>query len=81
MRQVDCDDKDHRWRYWNFLRNVQGEFINLTHRTEYGDQKDFEHFLLANYGIKPMFVEGRYSASYYVVDDKKFLLTKLKHDF
>ena len=81
MRQVDCNDKDHRWRYWNFLRTVQGEFINLTYRTEYGGQKDFEHFLQANYGIKPMFVEGKYSDSYCIVDDKKFLLTKLKHDF
>lgn len=80
MRQVDCN-KDQRWRYWSFLRKAQSEFVGLTHGTEYGGQTDFETFLEANYGIKPMIAEGNYSGSYNIVNDKKFLLTKLKYDF
>ena len=80
MRQVDCD-KAQRFRYWSFLRKAQSDYVTLTHGTEYGGQKDFEYYLEANYGIKPMIAEGNYTGSYTIVDEKKMLLTKLKYDF
>ena len=79
MTRVDCD-KETRNKYWGVLRAAQAEFVELTWKTEYGTQKDFEYFLERNYGIAPIMDDGKYTQSYNIVDDKKFLLTKIKYD-
>jgi hypothetical protein len=80
MTKVDYDTKVRRNKYWTFLGNVQKEFTDLTWNTEYGTQADFENFLTQHYGIAPIMDDGRYTDSFKIVNDKKFLLTKIKYD-
>lgn len=80
MTRVDCPTPKDRNKYWALLRVAQAEFVRLTHGTEYGTQSDFEYFLERNYGIAPIMADGQYTGSYNIVDDKRFLLIKIKHD-
>lgn len=80
MTRIDLTTQKDRNKYWAFLQVAQAEFVRLTHGTEYGTQSDFEYFLERNYGIAPIMDDGHYTGSFNVVDDKKFLLTKIKHD-
>lgn len=80
MRTTMDNDRAQRNRYWRFLRDVQIEFTKLTWKTEYGTLADFEYFLEQNYGIVPVMDEGRFTDSFNVVNDKKFLLTRIKYD-
>ena len=80
MTRIDNDTKQQRNKYWALLRVAQAEFVRLTRGTEYGTQSDFEYFLERNYGIAPIMDNGQYTGSFNIVDDKKFLLTKIKHD-
>jgi len=80
MSRVDYYSKDERNNYWRFLRDVQGEFVKLTWKTEYGTQADFENFLQQNYGVATIMTEGQYSASFNIVNENKFLLTRIKYD-
>ena len=80
MARIDNETKQQRNKYWALLRVAQAEFVRLTYGTEYGTQSDFEYFLERNYGIAPIMNDGQYTGSFNVVDDKKFLLTKIKHD-
>lgn len=81
ITRVDLTTKEQRNKYWGFLRAVQAEFVKLTWKTEYGTQADFENFLQQNYGIAPEFnIERQYTNSYNIVNEKKYLLTKIKYD-
>ena len=80
MTRIDNDTKQQRNKYWALLRAAQSEFVKLTHGTEYGTQSDFEYFLERNYGIAPIMDNGQYTGSFNIVDDKRFLLIKIKHD-
>ena len=80
MTRIDNDTKQQRNKYWALLRAAQSEFVKLTHGTEYGTQSDFEYFLERNYGIAPIMDNGQYTGSFNIVDDKRFLLTKIKYD-
>ena len=80
MTRVDNPTPKDRNKYWALLRVAQAEFVRLTHGTEYGTQSDFEYFLERNYGIAPIMDNGQYTGSYNIVDDKRFLLIKIKHD-
>ena len=79
MTRVDCD-KETRNKYWRVLRVAQAEFVKLTWKTEYETQDNFVHYLNKHYGIDPIMDNGQYTGSYNIVDDKVFLLTKIKHD-
>lgn len=79
MTKVNCD-KETKFKYWRVLREARAEFVELTWKTEYGTQEDFKYFLERNYGIIPIMHNGQYTQSYNIVDDKKFLLTKIKYD-
>lgn len=80
MNKVNYYSKDKRNKYWRFLRDVQAEFVELTWKTEYGTQADFEYFLQQNYGVAPIMAEGKYTDAFDIVDDKKFLFTRIKYD-
>lgn len=80
MRTTTDNDKAQRNRYWRFLSDVQAEFVKLTWKTEYGTQADFINFLEQTYGVIPVMDQGRYTNSFNIVNDKKFLLTRIKYD-
>lgn len=80
MSRVDYYSKVQRNKYWRFLREVQAEFVKLTWKTEHDTQADFENYLQQNYGVAPIMTEGQYSASFNIVNENKFLLTRIKYD-
>lgn len=66
MTRIDLTTQKDRNKYWALLQVAQA---------------DFENFLQQNYGIAPEFnIERQYTNSYNIVNEKKYLLTKIKYD-
>jgi len=79
---VDYDDDDpdkvyreNRMHFWNALKKCRNDITDVF---EY-EFDTFNHYLKETYGLKLVLTNDKISDKYEILDEKKFLIFKLKY--
>lgn len=73
--------KTQRYQYWRMLRSARTEFLEVTGSgIEYETWFDgaFRHYLSQKYGLQIGLIDGKITAEYNILDEKKYLLFLMK---